>query len=219
MVMPASVNLVSLDHAKDWAKRLLKHGQGVHTLAQAHAAVAVMLGHASWHALDRHYANQAAPPPLVAPTQPLTFDESMVALCEIVNQKYPAIQATRVVEMARELDLLEKMPAEIAEEAQEKYRDGYFMFDAVHETLKAASKSVHSPMGHMLIRVQDAAEKSTLVLVSSEEFGRALGPSAPVEAGPSGAPGKNEPIFVYQTHPETVSTPRRPSARRSPSGR
>lgn len=68
--MPASSDLVSIDHAKDWAKRLHKSKVSVSTLSSAQEAVAVMLGHASWHALDSFYKNtqvsdkQDAPAPL-----------------------------------------------------------------------------------------------------------------------------------------------------------
>jgi hypothetical protein len=55
--MPASSDLVSIDHAKGWAKRLHKSKVSISTLSSAQEAVAVMLGHASWHALDSFYKN------------------------------------------------------------------------------------------------------------------------------------------------------------------
>lgn len=176
--MPATSALVSLDHAKDWAKRLVKHGQSVRTLAQAQEAVAVMLGHASWHALSRHYQQPPAPPVLataaLSQEEQRPFDEAMEVLCASVNRLYPGLNATGVVEMARDLDVFGGMVAQAAQDIGRLTYDGYATEDAVKEVLGEEVSEVSAPPGHVLLRMMLADETCALVVVTSEIFGQAL---------------------------------------------
>jgi hypothetical protein len=178
--MPASSQLVSLDHAKDWAKRLVKHGC-LPTLAKAQAAVALMLGHADWHGLTQHYQKSSVPLSDLeetaaiaqAPLRPM--DEAMDVLCADVNRLYPGLNATRVVEMARDVDLFDTLPHLFADEVKAHDWNGYGVTDAVKEALAAHVHAIKAPPGHILLRVEVAEPGPlALVLVPSNTFGRAL---------------------------------------------
>lgn len=171
--MPASSQLVSLEHAKDWAKRLHKHGC-LPSLAKAQAAVALMLGHADWHGLTQHYQKSAQPS--VSPQEPKrTIDESMVVLCDEINRLYPGLGATQVIEMAREMDVLDASFDELDREVRAHQDEGHFDSDALSMALEAHQRTVQSPPNHILLRVAlTDPKKDALVLVTSELYGRTL---------------------------------------------
>lgn len=171
--MPAAPSLVSLDHAKRWAKRLLAHARQhgpVRQLAQAQEAVAAILGHASWHALVAAHPTAPDRPP------PATFDESMVRLIEEINQLHPALHATQVIEMAHDLDLCSDMPEEISRKVRSATNDGEWVGSAVRKAVEDATVTVKAPPGHLWVRVLTQTRRSVLVMLPSPVFARTLVP-------------------------------------------
>lgn len=194
--MPASANRVSLDQAKDWAKRLLK-AQQVDTLASGQKMVSIMLGHGSWHDLEQFYKSQPAPgrgqspvivhldtlgyfepgtaPDVPRATEPVSFDESMARLVRYINFRYPGIEATEIHEMAREVDFFSSSKHEVADKAVEAEREGYFLEDSILKALDDAIVNVKIPDSHILVRVLQANGNSSLVVMTGEEYGVATG--------------------------------------------
>jgi hypothetical protein len=178
--MPAQPHLVSLAQAKAWAKRLLKGTPALTSLAQAQTAVATMLGHASWHALTQYYqaatpeptVPSAAVPPPVKPS----FDEGVAALKATLQAAYPGLAITHVVEMARDLDLLDISPTDLADEIQATYRQtGESIEQVVKESLRPHTVEIHVPPSHIFVRVQTASGQDVLTLVSAAAYGQAFG--------------------------------------------
>ena len=150
-VMPASDSLVSLDHAKDWAKRLLKHqaGSSLDTLAKSQEAVAVMLGHASWHALTRFYQHQkpVSPTPSDASAESTPFDAWMKESLEQANAAYPGLQATQVEMLAHDITDCEATGDELYESMRRFEDEGYFPEAALDLAFKEAAVEVKAPPG------------------------------------------------------------------------
>ena len=177
--MPVAPSLVSIDHAKRWAKRLLthveKHGP-LRQLSQAQEAIATVLGHASWHAMAAAQAASTEREP------PRTFDESMVRLCEEINTLHPDLHAVEVIEMAHDLDLCSNMPDEIADKVREAPNHGEWVGSAVVQAVEEATVTVKAPPGHLWVRVLTETKQSVLVMVPSPVFARTL---VPTETPPS----------------------------------
>lgn len=176
--MPAQTHLVSLDHAKDWAKRLVTFPLPIDRLARAQQAVALMLGHASWHALERFHqdarqeAPARAPSPLEAPPAPT---DMLAGLTAFLNRRYPGLNAEEVEELALDVDLCKGTPECIAERTRELENEGYFSEDALGKALEELTLRVRLPPGHMMVRVRQADGGTTMMLVPSEEYETATG--------------------------------------------
>ena len=175
--MPASTSLVSLDHAKHWARRLAKAQPAIASLAQAQEAVAQMLGHASWHALTRFYDTPATANAVVAadtietdnPRDPL-FAPSL----RLINTKHPGLNAQMVEVLAIETDEIEGGGSQLQETRREFEGQGYYSDDALDKAIEQLSVRIHAPPGHSMIRVRDAQDKATLVVVSHEDYRRVM---------------------------------------------
>ena len=150
--MPASNALVSLDHAKDWAKRLSKHQSC--PLSQAQTAVAAMLGHASWHAMCQFYSNQAATPEPVAssPAERESFDELQARQLKKINADYPGLNAVAIEAMGFDLNETFMGYEDIVERARAHEYEGYFFDDAVSKALEEQCVNSYSPPGHLFAR-------------------------------------------------------------------
>lgn len=175
--MPASSNLVSLDHAKKWAKRLTKAPGNTLSLAQAQETVAHMLGHASWQALTRFY-DTSLTPQTVAENSAMTQDPGQGSLFSpllgLINARYPTLHACEVEVLAVETDEIEGGGSDLLDAFREFERDGYFPEDAVMKAVEKLSVRVHAPPGHSMIRVRDGQGKATLVIVSSDDYRRVM---------------------------------------------
>ena len=171
--MPASDSLVSLDHAKDWAKRLLKHqaGSSLDTLAKSQEAVAAMLGHASWHALTRFYQNQvpeeAVPSPGPAAEVP-PFDVWMKESLDQVNAAYPGLKATQVEMLGHDITECEAAGDELYEAMRRFEDEGYFPDAALDLAFKEVALEVKAPPGHLLVRVRTADQTAYMVTLKSQ---------------------------------------------------
>lgn len=180
--MPASPSLVTLDQAKDWAKRLAKSKLTVATQAQALEAVAVMLGHASWHALDRYYKNAtpvespaSAPDPATEAEPDIPFDKAMERLTAFINGKYPGLKATSVIELAREADLWSGDTHSLRDRIRELEDDGYFPEAALDIAMGEQTSNVCFPPTHLMIRVAQEEGPSMVVLLHADEYAAATG--------------------------------------------
>ena len=164
--MPASAALVSLENAKDWAKRLAKHQSC--PLSQAQASVAAMLGHASWHALSQFYSRQAeaqtAPEP---PAASESYEALVARQLKQINTTYPGLNAVAIEAMGMDLNETFMGYEAIVEAARANDYDGYFLEDAVSKALEDHCVESHGPPGHLLVRVRDAQGKAFLVTYKS----------------------------------------------------
>lgn len=178
--MPASNSLVTLDHAKHWAKRLAKTKPTISTLAQAHEAVAGMLGHASWHALSQFYSAGDAPATEGATDANSSCDNAaakdplFAPLLALINRRYPGLNAEMVEVMAIESEDIEGGGDAIEMRKRELEDEGYFSEDALGKAIEELTVRTHAPPGHSMIRVRDGNNKATLVVVSSEDYLRAM---------------------------------------------
>lgn len=159
--MPASPSTVSHVQAKDWAKRLHKAAPALGSLTAAQAALAQMLGHASWHALDRFYANcEEVNDSAQAEADP--FKETI----EQANALYPGLDAKEIEVLAVELDDLDCSASELVERAQEIEREsGMFTDDAYAQALEECVHPVLPPPNHRFVRVINGAGKRVLTLL------------------------------------------------------
>lgn len=163
--MPASNQTVSLDQAKDWARRLHKAAPGLGRLSSAQAAVAVMLGHVDWHALTRFYQDQDATDPSTAPVSFSEGDWEHQEL-EMINRMHPGLNATSVEMLAVELDEIDGSPEDIVARARElEYEERMFTADAFTQALQEASVVVRPPSGHRFVRVLDDQGRRHMVLL------------------------------------------------------
>lgn len=176
--MPASSQLVTLEHAKDWAKRLVKSRQDrgeTITLSQCQNDVAHMLGHAHWHALTRSYqATSTASTVPPAPGSQRSLAEQERQLLALINGRHPAMRATAVIAMSREPVQELNDERQFTDKVQEFKDDGGFYPEVIGEALEELLIPLYMPPGHLWIRVQDAEGKFYLVSVSNDEFGRSL---------------------------------------------
>lgn len=174
--MPASNSLVTLGHAKHWAKRLAKTKPTISTLAQAHEAVADMLGHASWHALSQFYdaAEAAAANANCASDNSAAKDPLFAPLLALINSRYPGLNAEMVEVLAIESDDIEGGGEAIEQRKRELEDQGYFSEDALGKAIEELTVRTHAPPGHSMIRVRDGNKKATLVVVSREDYLRAM---------------------------------------------
>lgn len=165
--MPASDSLVTLDHAKDWAKRLSKHQSG--PLAQSQEAVAVMLGHASWHALQRFYQNLASPPETSSQAILEDADAWMKAKLDQVNQAFPGLDAVELEALAHNTTECEVDAEELYYEMRQLEDEGYMPEVALGKALEERSVEVLPPPGHLFLRVRTADGRAFLVPSKSEK--------------------------------------------------
>lgn len=170
--MPATPDLVTLDHAKKWAKRLLKNTPTFRQLAQAQMAVAVMLGHASWHALTQNY--KAAPASCgPAPSEALSVQAQADAIVQDtldrLNRHYPGLDALEVQVMAHDLTLLATDEYDLSERMRQLCYDGEDVHSAAHEALTKATMDVVAPPGHMLVQVRTAHHEAVLTLLPARQ--------------------------------------------------
>ncbi len=175
--MPASNDLVTLDHAKDWAKRLLKSRQARGedaTLSACQTDVSHMLGHASWHALTRFYQpnEELSTAPTEAPER-RTWEESERHMLGVINRQHPGMKATSVEVMSLE-PVIEIDSKEQVVELVEQYEDeGGFSPDIVDEALEKLAVPLHAPPGCMWIRVRDDDNKAYLVAMVRSDYNKA----------------------------------------------
>jgi len=154
-----------MDQAKDWAKRLLKHGS-FKQLSAAQNAVAVMLGHASWHALSKAPPSSPAMPaspkgaePAAPDTRPL-WDQ----LEDIINARHPGLGGGSLVGMARDLDLLQDTPAALAYTIETHHDAGALLDEAVAEALEGATQRIVPPPGHIFVQMETAKGRILITL-------------------------------------------------------
>lgn len=157
--MPATQDTVSLDQAKDWARRLHKNMPSIGKLSDAQRAVSVMLGHADWHALSRFYETQNDAP---RPDDKVGDDE-----LRRINKLYPGIKATQVEVLAVELDELGDTVDEVMARSWEIENEGAFTRDAIEQALEEAISIVRPPPGHIFVRVRDESGKRIMTLLPS----------------------------------------------------
>ena len=163
--MPASPALVSLDHAKDWAKRLQKAVPSLSGLAQAQEAVALMLGHAHWHALTSFYA------PVPIPEKAETEGDYEALYQSVISNRHPELGDVRVEVMAYEMTELREDGADgLIARAKELENDGYFQEDALAMALEENTVTSHAPPGHMLVRVRDPSDKAFWLCLSQQDL-------------------------------------------------
>lgn len=176
--VPASPSLVSLDHAKDWAKRLLKGAPSapIATLAHAQDAVAHMLGHASWHALSQFYRPQATAP---SDGPAADFDAWSEATLGVLNAAYPGLGAVTVESLATDTVEGELDATTLQDRARDLQNEGYFHDDAFHLAVEQLSVPVKAPPGHLLVRVRNAQGDAYLVTLDSRTYRARLASTRP----------------------------------------
>lgn len=157
--MPATHDTVSLDQAKDWARRLHKNTPSIGKLSDAQKAVASMLGHADWHALGRFYENNQDGP---RPDDKVGDDE-----LRRINKLYPGIKAATVEVLAIEFDELDRTVDEIMARSYEIESEGAFTRDAIEEALEESVSIVRPPPGHIFVRVVDENGRRVMTLLPS----------------------------------------------------
>lgn len=162
--MPASNTLVSLDQAKDWAKRLTKTNASLTSLSASQEAIAIMLGHASWHALTAFYA------PKLPTGEDETFEEQMARNLKAINTLYPNLNAVSVEVLARETDEIDATSDELYERVRELENEGYFPEGAMDMAMKEMTTRVYAPPGHLMLRVLDAEGKAFMTVVDSNRY-------------------------------------------------
>lgn len=168
--MPASSTLVSLEDVKRWSKRLAKNNPAFTSLSQAQSAVADMLGHASWQALSRFYSQ----PPTTRQVVPPNSDPLFGPLLDLLNTRYPTLNAQMVEVLAIESEEIDGGIGDIQEKAREYEDQGYFREDALEKAMGDLTVKIHPPPGHTLIRVRDAKNKATLLIVSHEDYKKCM---------------------------------------------
>lgn len=139
--MPA--HNVSLEQAKDWAKRLQKADPALSKLSHAQKVVAIMLGHADWHGLTRHYTRDRS-------DNGRSLDRQLDAL----NRLYPGLEATSIEVLAMEQEEIEGTVDDIIDRAHEIEReDGCFLSEAMEQAMREAVVLSKPPPGHLFVRV------------------------------------------------------------------
>lgn len=176
--MPANASLVTLDQAKDWSKRLLKAAPALGSLSQAQQAVAAMLGHASWHALDRFYAAPAWPSP--APVTPAAAERSdpLARTVALLNARHPHLQATDVEVVAHAVVELNANVDELARRADELVYEGCDTQDAWCQAVEEHSRELQAPPDHLLVQTSDEHGQRRLLTVDLASY-RATSPPVP----------------------------------------
>ena len=173
--MPASASLVSLDQARDWARRLHKATPAFGGLAKAQEAVAVMLGHASWHALVAFYQHRSPAPPVRGSAKSDPLGEAMNHCLAAVNARYPGLEATCVEVIANEIEEFAADATQLMEAAYEMERaERLFFSDAISEVLEKAQITIHAPPGHVLLRVARANGQKSWVTLPSRDYAKTL---------------------------------------------
>ena len=176
--MPASASLVRLEHAKTWAKRLLKASPALGTLSACQEAVARMLGHANWHAMEAYYSNQepgSVQPVVQAQPSPGGLDEMFEGVVNLINQRFPGVQATSVQMLAHEMEEMRAEPEEINERSRQLEDEGHFPEDALAMALKQFTTRIHAPTGYLMVRVRNIQGDSILTLMDVQEYRQASG--------------------------------------------
>lgn len=171
--MPAAPNLVDLEHAKSWAKRLLKTEPSLGTLSRCQEAVARMLGHANWHALGAFYTEKESEPE--AESKGKSLDDMFKGVLSLINTDFPGIKAAQVEVLAHETEELNNGRGDFIDRYQELERDGYFPEAAMDMALDEHTQKIHAPPGHLMIRVRGVDGKAYLVVVDTESYQKAAG--------------------------------------------
>lgn len=179
--MPASNKIVTIENARDWARRLQKNTPALSKLSDAQKAVASMLGHASWYALNNFYKNQeSSQTPMVNSTAPvektkekasLTFDEFNENALAIINERYPDLKAQSIQEMASQFEYINGDANDIINLAQEiETNEDYSYSDSLEEALERNQVKIHMPKGNLLYRVICENGQHSFVLFTSADY-------------------------------------------------
>lgn len=164
--MPFASPSVTFAHAKDWAKRLKKASPAFEKLSQAQEAVAKMLGHASWHALTAFYENQT-PPAVPSPVDP---SHPFADVLELVNAKFPGVNAVDLRVLGYEADEINTDPHALADRILYLDREGYLPEYAAKTVLEEMTCTVHAPPGFIMAGVLDANGKAFQVLLETKDY-------------------------------------------------
>lgn len=173
--MPASASLVTLDHAKDWAKRLKASSSAFATLSEAQKAVATMLGHASWHALIAFYGRQSSFQEVPSKHPALDSESPFPGVLSLINSRFPGIDAVEVEVLACETDEIETDADTLVDRIADLDGEGYFPETAIQAALKEMTQTVYAPPGFMMVRVRGSSGKAFQVLVGVKDYQQAQG--------------------------------------------